>query len=417
MSQATQEPAAKSLDEPTGANLTPPPTSADAPPSAPNSPPKAPSDPSAASSAKKSNASRIRLIVILIILLLGAWLGLGYLRYSDQYLATEDSFINAHQVQIGAEVSGQIQSVPWQNNQAVTQGEVLFKLDPTPYQVAVDTAQAALSAAIREQDSATAAIGTAEAGLQQRIAQAQLAAEQLQRLLNINNKQFVSAQDVSNARSAVAVAEAAVNQARAALTQAKATAGAPGAQNDRVKSAEATLAGAQYNLSKTIVTAPMTGRLANYTIEPGQPVSANQPLFSMVATQQLWVDANFKETDLAKIKLGAPAEIDSDVYGKRVFRGKVTSIAAGAGTAFSLLPPQNATGNWVKVTQRVPVRITLDDTDTAKLLPIGTSATTRILLTPQPKSFWQSVLGVIGLAGLADAGGSPPTPASSTQNP
>jgi membrane fusion protein (multidrug efflux system) len=160
----------------------------------------------------------------------------------------------------------------------------------------------------------------------------------------------------------------------------------------------------------------MTGRLANYTIEPGQPVNANQPLFSMVASQHLWVDANFKETDLAKVKLGAPAEIDSDVYGKQIFKGKVTSIAAGAGTAFSLLPPQNATGNWVKVTQRVPVRITLDDTDTAKLLPIGTSATTRILLAPHPRSFWQSVLGVIGLAGLLDEGDGAPNNAPPARN-
>ncbi|MGC8698042.1 MAG: HlyD family efflux transporter periplasmic adaptor subunit, partial [Halothiobacillus sp.] len=246
--------------------------------------------------------------------------------------------------------------------------------------------------------------------------QAQLAAEQLRRLVNINNKQFVSAQDLSNAKSAVAVADAAVNQARAALTQAQAAAGAVGNQNDRIKSAEALLAGAQYNLSKTTILAPMTGRLANYTIEPGQPVNANQPLFSMVATQQLWVDANFKETELAQVKLGASAEIDSDVYGKQVFKGKVTSIAAGAGTAFSLLPPQNATGNWVKVTQRVPVRITLDDTDTDKLLPIGTSATTRILLTPHPKSFWQSVLGVIGLAGLLDEDGGAPHNAPPAKN-
>jgi membrane fusion protein (multidrug efflux system) len=391
MSQVTKEPISNALDDTPGAP--PPPalenaaTSGTPPTTSPNV------------TIKKSNASRIRLGVLVIILLIGSWLGLGYLRYSAQFLATEDSFINAHQVQIGAAVSGQIQSVPWQNNERVTQGEVLFTLDPTPYQVAVNAAKAALSAAMREQDAATAAIATAEAGVQQRSAQAQLAAEQLHRLLNINNKQFVSEQDLSNAKSAVAVADAAVSEARAALAQAKASAGTPGAQNDRIQSAEALLASAQYNLSKTKIVAPMTGRLANYTIEPGQPVNANQPLFSMVASQHLWVDANFKETDLAQIKLGAPAEIKSDVYGKRIFKGKVTSIAAGAGTAFSLLPPQNATGNWVKVTQRVPVRITLDDVDTRHFLPIGTSANTRILLTPQPKTFWQSVLGVIGLGG------------------
>ena len=402
MNQATQEPASKPLDESAGANAPLAPNPSDTFATAPSAPPAATPD----LNAKKSNASRIRLVFILIILLIGTWFGLGYWHYSAQYLATEDSAINAHQVQIGAEVSGQIQSVPWQNNQRVQAGEVLFTLDPTPYQVSVDAAQAALSAAMRAQDSATAAIATAEAGVQQRIAQAQLAAEQLHRLMNINNKQFVSQQDLSNAKSAVAVADAAVSEACAALAQAKASAGAPGAQNDRIKSAEAALAAAQYNLSKTKIVAPMTGQLANYTIEPGQPVSANQPLFSLVATQNLWVDANFKETDLAKIKLGASANIHSDVYGNHVFKGKVTSIAAGAGTAFSLLPPQNATGNWVKVTQRVPVRITLNDVDTSHVLPIGTSASTRILLTPEPKTFWQSLFGVIGLGGVSSSGGS-----------
>lgn len=397
MSQAIKEPTSNLLHDPAGLNSAP---------AAPDTDPVVNAEPG---TSKKASASRLRLTSILFVLLIGVWFGLGYLHYSEQYLTTEDAFINGHQVQIGSEVSGQIQSVPWQNNQTVKQGNVLFTLDPTPYQVAVDAAKAALDTAMREQDSAMAAIGTAEAGLQQQLAQAQLTQDQLRRLENINNKQFVSAQDLSNAKSAVAVADAAVNQARATLAQAKATAGAPGAQNDRIKSAEAALASAQYNLSKTIVHAPMSGRLANYAIEPGQPVNANQTLFSMVATQQLWVDANFKETEIASIQLGAPAEIFSDMYATHPFKGRVASVAAGAGTAFSLLPPQNATGNWVKVTQRVPVRITFDDTDTAQFLPIGTSTTTRISLTPHPHTFWQSVWGVIGLGAVVSSPHSTPT--------
>ncbi|OZB82545.1 MAG: hypothetical protein B7X28_03430 [Halothiobacillus sp. 13-55-253] len=119
----------------------------------------------------------------------------------------------------------------------------------------------------------------------------------------------------------------------------------------------------------------------------------------MVATTGLWVDANFKETDLGAVHIGQPAQIESDIYPGHVFKGHVLSIAAGAGNAFSLLPPQNATGNWVKVTQRVPVRILLDDTDTKHHLPIGTSTTTRIELTKDPHGFWQSMLNVIGLGG------------------
>lgn len=348
----------------------------------------------------KSKASKRRLIVIILFLLIATWFGLGYLNYSHQFLSTEDAFIGGNQTQISAQVSGLIQTTPWQNNKNVQKGDILFTLDPTPFKIAVDEAQAGLAAAEREQQTANAAINTAKAELQRQEASAEQAEDHLHRLTNIKNKQFVSAQALSDARSALAVARAAVNQAQAQLAQTITQAGAAGANNDRIKAAKAKLSQAQYNLSKTVVRAPMSGRLANYSIEPGQTVNANQTVCSIVANTGLWVDANFKETNMAAVQIGQPAQIESDIYPGHIFKGHVLSIAAGAGNAFSLLPPQNATGNWVKVTQRVPVRILLDDTDTKKHhLPIGTSTTTRIVLTPHPHSFWQSMLMVIGLGG------------------
>ncbi|MBD3815532.1 MAG: HlyD family secretion protein [Halothiobacillus sp.] len=348
----------------------------------------------------RSKASRHRLFLILFFLLLATWLGLGYLRYNQQFISTEDAFINGNQTQIGPEVSGLLQTAPWQNNTDVQKGDVLFTLDPTPYQLAVDAAKAGLSAAKREQQTADAAIITAQAELLRQKAAAQQARDHLYRLTNIKNKQFVSEQALSDARSALAVAKAAVEKARAQLDQTKASAGVRGPGNDRIKAAQAKLAQAEYNLSQTVVRAPMSGRLANYSIETGQPVSAHQTVCSIVATTGLWVDANVKETELGEIRVGQPAQIESDIYPGHVFKGHVLSIAAGAGNAFSLLPPQNATGNWVKVTQRVPVRIVLDDSDTQRHLPIGTSTTTRIELTKDPESFVQALLGVIGLGGL-----------------
>ena len=274
---------------------------------------------------------------------------------------------------------------------------MLFTLDPTPYQLTVDAAKAGLGAAEREQQTADAAITTAQAELLRQEAAAQQARDHLHRLTNIKNKQFVSEQALTDAQSALAVANAAVEQARAQLAQTKASAGQRGEENDRIKAAQANLAQAEYNLSKTVVHAPMSGRLANYSIEPGQPVNAHQTVCSIVATTHLWVDANFKETELGEIRVGQPAQIESDIYPGLVFKGHVLSIAAGSGNAFSLLPPQNATGNWVKVTQRVPVRIVLDEADTKHHLPIGTSTTTRIVLQKNPQSFLQSLLGVIGL--------------------
>ena len=374
------------------------------PPESPSAPPgafdKASGNPRHTAPSPQSKASRHRLFLILFLLLIATWLGLGYIRYSQQFLSTEDAFISGNQTQIGPEVSGLIQTTPWQNNKDVQKGDVLFTLDPTPYQLSVDAAKAGLSAAEREQQTADAAIITAQAELLRQEAAAQQARDHLYRLTNIKNKQFVSEQALTDAQSALAVAKAAVEQARAQLAQTKASAGALGTENDRIEAAQAKLAQAEYNLSKTVVRAPMSGRLANYSIEPGQTVNAHQTVCSIVATTRLWVDANFKETELGEIRVGQPAQIKSDIYPGRVFKGHVLSIAAGAGNAFSLLPPQNATGNWVKVTQRVPVRIVLDDTDTRHHLPIGTSTTTRIELKKDPESFLQSLLGVIGLSGL-----------------
>lgn len=355
----------------------------------------------------QSRASRHRLIIILITLLIATWLGLGYLRYSDQFISTQDAFIGGNQTQIGPEVSGLIQSTPWQNNSNVHQGDILFTLDPTPYRLEVEAAKAGLAAAEREQKTVEAAITTAQARLKQQEAAAQQAQEHLHRLRSIKDKQFVSAQALTDAESAVAVAKAAVEQARAQLAQAKINAGKPGAQNDRIKAAQSRLAQAEYNLGKTVVRAPMSGRLANYNIEPGQPVNANQTVCSIVANNHLWVDANIKETELGKIRVGQTAKIESDIYPGHIFKGHVLSIAAGSGNAFSLLPPQNATGNWVKVTQRVPVRIVFDQTDTKLHLPIGTSTTTTIELQKNPHSYLSSLLSVIGLGGLVDHSAQP----------
>ncbi len=342
-------------------------------------------------------ASRLRLVLLLILLLIGGIIGFGYLRYTDQFIRTEDAFVSGHQVQIGAEIAGQIKTVPWQNNQTVSQGAVLFTLDATPYQAAVAAAEANLAAAQRSQATAAAAVVTAQAAVAQAQASAHQAEDHLARIQRIKVQQFVSAQDLTDARAAVAVAQAGVAQANAALDQARANAGQPGQQNDRIRAAQAQLTSAEYQLRRTSITAPMTGRLANYTIQPGQPVAPAQPLFSMVATDGLWIDANFKETEIGRIHIGMPVEIHSDVFPQQKITGTVVSISAGAGTAFSLLPPQNATGNWVKVTQRVPVRIALDAKPGEPPLPIGTSATVQILRVEHPMGWLAATLSLFGI--------------------
>lgn len=337
-------------------------------------------------------------LLALPVLLLAAWFTGGYLHYDNQFASTEDAFVGADQVRIGPQVSGIITRAPCHNNRLVQQGELLFAIDPTPFKAQLAAAEAKLRAAEREQATAQAAVATAKATLSQRKAEAHSAHDHLKRLENLRSRQFVSAQELEDARSQADVADSAVTQAQAALDQAKANAGAKGDRNDRILAAKAAIASAEYDLTRTRVTAPMSGILANYGIEVGQTVAANQALFSIVATRGLWVDANFKETEVGAIHIGDRATIHSDLYPNRSFSGHVISIAGGSGNAFSLLPPENATGNWVKVTQRVPVRVVFDDANIEQRLPIGTSTTVRVSLTSHPQGLWRSLLDVVGLS-------------------
>ncbi len=345
----------------------------------------------------KRGRKRPWLFIAPLFLVLAAWLTAGYLHYDDQFASTEDAYVGADQVQVGPQVSGLIIKAPQHNNQPVHKGDLLFQIDPTPFQAQLDAAHAALKSAQRAQATAEAAVATAKATLTQREAEAQSANDHLHRLAHLSNQRFVSAQDLEDAQSQAKVASAAVAQAKAALHQVQVDAGSPGDTNDRIQAARARIASAEYALSRTQVRAPMSGILANYGIERGQTVAANQSLFSIVATKGVWVDANLKETEVGRVRIGDTARISSDLYPNRVFHGHVIAIAGGSGTAFSLLPPQNATGNWVKVTQRVPVRIQLDDTNPQQRLPIGTSTDIRINLTSHPQGFWASLLDVIHL--------------------
>ncbi|TFV86241.1 HlyD family efflux transporter periplasmic adaptor subunit, partial [Oxalobacteraceae bacterium OM1] len=162
--------------------------------------------------------------------------------------------------------------------------------------------------------------------------------------------------------------------------QARSALGASGDQNANVQAARAAVAQAELDLQRTHVTAPPQGMVANLSLRPGNTVQPGTPLFAVIASQEYWADANFKETELEDIRPGQQATLQVDMYPDHVFHGVVESVSGGAGTAFSLLPPQNATGNWVKVTQRVPVRVRITDPDPQYPLRIGTTATVEIAL-------------------------------------
>lgn len=256
--------------------------------------------------------------------------GLIYWWINSGNVSTDDAYINANVVQIASRVAGPISELHVTNNQFVHRGELLFIIDRAPYQVALNKAEAEL---VMKQASQH---------------YAQLAAS---RALTLTKTNSLSKQDRDNAITNLEVATAAVNIAKATIDQAK------------------------LELQYTSVVAPNDGWIANLSLRVGNVVTPNQPLFALIDNSQYWVDANFKETELAKIRSGQSAIINVDMYDNHQFRGVVESISGGSSSAFSLLPPENATGNWVKVVQRVPVKIRILTDNPSFPLRIGTTAT------------------------------------------
>lgn len=278
--------------------------------------------------------------------------GYAYWRYSGQYVNTDNAYINAHIVQLAAQVSGQVTDVYVTNNQAVEAGATLLQIDPEPFRLAV---------------------AKAEAELRRRQAELKNARLTERRVTTMVKERALPQQAGDDAATAVLLAEAAVAAAEVALEQAR------------------------LDLEHTRVTAPRAGMTANLSLCPGSVAQAGAPLFSIIGSDEYWIDANFKETELEHVRKGDTAEIRVDTYPDHVFHGKVESISGGSGAAFSLLPPQNATGNWVKVTQRVPVKIVILDPDRDLPLRVGTSAKVSLRLSSaaQDESYVSNDLAVL----------------------
>lgn len=314
----------------------------------------------------------------LIVIGAVAFFGWRYWQHSEHYVTTDDAYVNANVVQIAAQVSGPVQTVYVVNQQHVRAGEPLFQIDPSSFRIALQQAQANLALTRQQVAEETAAVKAARAQLAQREADYRNAQWNDQHTHALITHGYVSAQSGVTTHEQAVSAAAAVTAARAALAQAESARGAAGPQNAAIRAAEARVAAARLDLQRTRVLAPSAGTVANLTLRPGAPVQTGQPLFSIVSSGEYWVDANVKETELGRIHPGQRATVTVDMYPGHPFEGEVESLSGGAGTAFSLLPPENATGNWVKVTQRVPVRVRILHPDPNHPLRIGTTATVAI---------------------------------------
>jgi membrane fusion protein (multidrug efflux system) len=314
--------------------------------------------------------------ILLAALVYGAWWLLSA-RYNE---TTDDAYVAGNIVAVTSRENATVTALYADNTQAVQHGQLLIEMDPAVAQVNMRAAEANLARAARavrgtfaSADSYSAQLNQAEVAL----ARAQSDYQRRQAAL----AGAVSGEELGHARDAVSAAEAAVNAARGGLAQAESgIAGMDVANNPDVLTAAAQLRAAAIARSHMKIVAPVDGVIAQRTVQVGQRVNAGAPLMAVVPLSNVWVDANFKEVQLARMRIGQPVKITTDIYGSKVaYHGKIAGLGAGSGSAFAVLPPQNASGNWIKIVQRVPVRIALDPAELdSNPLRIGLSVSAEV---------------------------------------
>ncbi len=304
--------------------------------------------------------------------------GFTWWEHASRVRTTENAYVNAEVVQIASLVAGRVVAVYVAENQYVREGNPLFDVDPEPFRVAVAHARANLDLARRGAVQDTAEVHALEAELARQTTDLENAQVIERRTKSLVEKGFMSQQAVDDAAARVAASRASVAQASARLEKARAALAAQNRETPAVEAAMAMLQQAELDLRHAHVAAPQDGWIVNRRLVAGSSVVPGQPLFGLIRDRSFWVDANFKETELPGLRPGLEADIEVDMYPGHRFKGRVESLGGGTGAAFSLLPPQNATGNWVKVTQRVPVKIGFERFEADAPLRVGATATVTI---------------------------------------
>ncbi|HYA87262.1 MAG TPA: HlyD family secretion protein [Nitrospirota bacterium] len=291
--------------------------------------------------------------------------------YAMAHESTDDAFIDGIVVPISSEVKGQVTKVMVADNQYVKQGDALLELFQEDFSRVVQTKESSLARLISEKQELQATIKAKEMGLARVRADMDaansdtiLADKDFQRAMELRKKEVISQSQYDQAEARFKSSSARNEAARAAVAETEASIEALNAQlttqTFKIKEAEASAGLAKLDLRRTIVTAPISGRIAKKNVDVGKYIQQGQPLFSIVDESNLWIVANYKETQISHMKPGQAVDIIIDAYPGVTFKGHVDSFQPGTGAVFSLLPPQNATGNFVKVVQRVPVKILID---------------------------------------------------------
>jgi membrane fusion protein (multidrug efflux system) len=305
---------------------------------------------------------KILLTIASIFMLAGIGWGLHWLLVSRFYEETENAYVQGNVVQVTSQVAGTITRIMADDTDIVKGGQPLIGLDTADAEVAIAQAEAQLAQTVREVRTLYASQAQSDANLRLREAELARADDDLKRRKDLAGSGAVSAEEIHHAGMAVKGAQAAVAAAGEQLASGRAlTEGTTPEQHPNVQRAVARLQEVMLAKARSTLYAPVGGEVAKRNAQVGQRIAPGTPLMAIVPLDQLWVDANLKEAQLRHVRIGQPVRLVADLYGSKVeYDGRVAGLAAGTGSAFALLPAQNATGNWIKVVQRVPVRIALD---------------------------------------------------------
>jgi len=343
--------------------------------------PELPAKPAAAIPARSLRERLARPVLIAFLAGLTA-AGAAYYLAQEPYVATDDAFVRAAKESVNARVSGQVVEIAVHDNQRVRKGQLLFRLDPEPFQIAVDQAQARLGSARLQVEALKATYRQQQAELQSARETAGFNERENARQKSLSVSDYTpratydrAETDMKVSRQHIASIEQQIANTVVALN------GDPNIDVDRhptVREAKAELDRAQLNSAYAVVSAPEDGIVTKVDdLQVGDFVNTGASVFSMMSSR-IWIEANFRETGLTHMHVGQAATIDVDVYPGRSFKAHIVSLSPGTGSDFALLPPENATGNWVKVVQRLPVRLELDETDPDRPLFSGISVTARV---------------------------------------
>jgi membrane fusion protein (multidrug efflux system) len=339
-------------------------------------------EPATVAPPRRTAAARVRKIALMavvpLLLVAGA---VSYYVANDHYVSTDNAYVRQDKVSISAELSGRIVEVGVKENEPVKAGQLLFHIDPEPYRIAMAQADATIAAAQvkvigaeTEYQTTGVDIASAREGVAFYTEEYRRQSELMRSGFTTRARFEAAEHALSDARAKLANAQGEAIKARAALATGSA---APGV-NPAVLAGQVQKRQAAYNLTKTEARAPVAGIVSQADrLQIGQMMTQGLPAVSIVVSDRSWVEANFKETDLKNMHVGQPAELSLDAYPDMTLKGHIASIGAGTGSEFSVLPAQNANGNWVKVTQRIPVRIAIDS-KTSRPLIAGLSTHVRV---------------------------------------